>query len=141
MGVHRVDPPSVPAPPGPFSHVADAGGIVLFSGQTARTSSNSMPEGAVAQTIGALDAIEALLADVGLGPEDVLGFRIYVVGREHLAGFQEGRRVVFERWYGSGPHPTSTIAFVTGLVDDRAVVEIEATAARTGERGSARSIL
>jgi enamine deaminase RidA (YjgF/YER057c/UK114 family) len=81
----------------------------------------------IAQTEQALKNIVAVLAEAGAGPEHVVRLTWYVVDkREYLARPRElgaAYRAVFGRHF-----PAMTAVQVTALMEDRARVEIEATA-------------
>ena len=81
------------------------------------------PTGAYAQTRRCLEIILDALAQLGAGPEDVVRTRVYVtsvddweeIGRAHGEVFGEIR-------------PASAMLVITGLLDPRFLVEIEADA-------------
>ncbi len=119
-------------PTGPYSlisRVPPDHGLAWIAGQTGRGSDGSMPGTAYRQTLGALQAIEAIVEDLGALPSDIVAFRTYLVDRYDLPGFAQGREAIFSRWFPDSSPPTNTLAFVTGLADPRARVEIEAVVA------------
>ncbi len=81
----------------------------------------------VGQTAQALRNIVAVLAEAGAGPEHIVRLTWYVTSKaEYLAGLKElGRayKEIIGRHY-----PAMALVQVVGLVEDRAKVEIEATA-------------
>ncbi|MGA0541061.1 RidA family protein [Neotabrizicola sp. VNH66] len=81
----------------------------------------------VGQTAQALRNIVAVLAETGAGPEHIVRLTWYVTSKaEYLAGLKElGRayKEIIGRHY-----PAMALVQVVGLVEDRAKVEIEATA-------------
>lgn len=81
----------------------------------------------VGQTAQALRNIVAVLAEAGAGPAHIVRLTWYVTSKaEYLAGLKElGRayKEIIGRHY-----PAMALVQVVGLVEDRAKVEIEATA-------------
>jgi enamine deaminase RidA (YjgF/YER057c/UK114 family) len=81
----------------------------------------------VEQTRQALQNVVAVLAEAGAGPENIVRLNWYVTDRREYTS----RRKEIGEAYRSviGRHfPTMTLVEVRGLVEDRAKVEIEATA-------------
>lgn len=133
MGIRRLDPAGVAGPASDYSLlslVAAGVPLVWIAGQTGRHPEGEMPATALHQTMAAFENIATLLAEAGSSPSQIVHLRTYLVGRSSMDGFISGRRQVFEQWYGAEPPPTSTLAFVEGLADPRALVEIEAVAVR-----------
>lgn len=106
--------------------LAPAAGRMLFvSGLTARAADGSVlavgDPAAQARVI--LDALRAILAEVGAGPDAVVRTVTYLVDMHHHAAVHEERL----RFFGDPP-PASTTVEVTRLYDPRQLLEIEATA-------------
>lgn len=115
--------PDLPAPVGPYSHVAEALGVVWTAGfgpEHPRT--GAVPEGVGAQTEQVLDNLEAALRVVGLGLGDVVKVTVHL---QHLqrdfAAFNE----VYARRL-SEPFPVRTTVG-SNLLD--ILVEIDVVAA------------
>jgi len=85
----------------------------------------------VEQTRQALKNVVAILAEAGAGPEHIVRLNWYVADKREYAARRkevgEAYRSVMGRHY-----PTMTLVEVRGLVEDRAKVEIEATAVLGG---------
>ena len=81
----------------------------------------------VEQTRQALQNVVAILAEAGAGPENIVRLNWYVTDKNEYAS---RRQEIGEAYRGViGRHfPTMTLVEVRGLVEDRAKVEIEATA-------------
>jgi enamine deaminase RidA (YjgF/YER057c/UK114 family) len=118
------DPPSPWEGPFGFSRVVRVGDFVLVGGTTAVDPSGAViGETPYEQTVEILRKIEHELGRVGAGLADVVQIRAYVtdisrsedVGRAHGAAFAEVR-------------PLMTMVEVSGLIDPRMLVEIEAVA-------------
>jgi enamine deaminase RidA (YjgF/YER057c/UK114 family) len=81
------------------------------------------PEGAYAQTKRCLEIVLAALAEAGARPEHVIRTRTYLVGAEDWEEVGRAHGEVFGE-----VRPASTMLVVTGFLDSRWVVEIEADA-------------
>ena len=65
----------------------------------------------------------------GAGFDNVVEFTTYVVGRDSVRGFIDGRNQVFPDIFPNGDYPPNTLLVVNGLVRDEFLVEIKAVAA------------
>lgn len=72
---------------GPYSHGIDASGFVFCSGQTPiDPSTGALAEGGVeARTSQCFDNLFAVLAEAGLGPEDVVKVNVYLTDMDDFA--------------------------------------------------------
>jgi len=126
----RVNPPHL-GPPRGFTHglLAPAGGRVLFvAGQTAADDRGQIVTRAfVDQFASSLDKAIAVVRAAGGGPEHIGRMTVYVTD---VDAYLESRSILRDTWRERmGDHyPAMTLVGVTRLVDDGAVVEIEATA-------------
>jgi enamine deaminase RidA (YjgF/YER057c/UK114 family) len=118
------DPPSPYEGRYGFSRVVSVGPFVLIGGTTSvQPSGFVVGESPYEQTVEILGKLLHELARAGLGPADVIQTRVYVtdisradeVGRAHGEIFAEHR-------------PLMTMVEVSGLIDPRMLVEIEAVA-------------
>ncbi|MEA2160652.1 MAG: hypothetical protein QOD66_3032 [Solirubrobacteraceae bacterium] len=118
------DPPSPWEGPFGFSRVVRVGEFVLVGGTTSVDPSGAViGETPYEQTVEILRKIEHELGRVGAGLSSVVQIRAYVtdisrsedVGRAHGAAFAEVR-------------PLMTMVEVSGLIDPRMLVEMEAVA-------------
>jgi NAD(P)-dependent dehydrogenase (short-subunit alcohol dehydrogenase family)/enamine deaminase RidA (YjgF/YER057c/UK114 family) len=109
--------------------LAQAGGRTLFiAGQTARDDSGQVPAADfVSQFDRALGNVLAVLREAGGEPGDIGRFTIYVTGMAQYRTSLEPLGEVYRRRMGTH-FPAMALVEVTSLVDERAVVEIEATA-------------
>ena len=121
-------PPHWMRPSGYSNGVAAEGRQIFVAGQIAWDAERQIvSDDFVAQVEQALRNIVHVLAEAGARPEDLVRLTWYVVDkREYLARSNEVgeayRRVI-------GRHfPAMTLVQVAAMVDDRAKVEIEATA-------------
>ena len=65
----------------------------------------------------------------GAGFNNVVEFTTYVVGRDSVPGFIDGRNQVFPDIFPDGDYPPNTLLVVDGLVRDEFLIEIKAVAA------------
>ena len=63
------------------------------------------------------------------GFDNVVEFTTYVVGRDSVQGFIDGRNQVFPDIFPGGDYPPNTLLVVDGLVREEFLVEIKAVAA------------
>ena len=117
-----------------YSRAVAVGDFVFVSGCTSADGAEVVHEGdAYAQTAQAIGNVGAALAGLGSGLADVVRTRIYVTdisrwaeyGRAHAEAFGEIR-------------PATSMVQVSGLIDERMLVEVEAVAYREGVGGPAR---
>ncbi|MDX2120744.1 MAG: SDR family oxidoreductase, partial [Gemmatimonadota bacterium] len=114
--------------------LARAGGRVLFiAGQTAPTGrradgpTDSATKDFLGQFEGALERVLAVVREAGGGASDIGRFTIYVTDVAQYRASLKPLGVVYRRLMG-GHYPAMALVEVTSLVDQRALVEIEATA-------------
>ena len=108
-----------------FEQVREAGGFVFVSGQTPLTDSGRVPTDGGQQAAVALTKIGALLADVGLGLADVVKVTYFLTDLGDLSAVRTALDELLPH-----PRPAASLVEVSGLVDPRFRVEIEATAHR-----------
>ena len=97
--------------------------LVFTAGQFGIGQDGGVPDGIEAQTEIALENLKKVLRDGGATFDDVVKTTVYLTDRVDLPGFAAARkRVLGERV------PASTLVFVSGLGNPKAVVEIEAVA-------------
>lgn len=123
-----LQPPGWKRPRGYSNGIAASGKLVFVAGQVGWNAQEQFETDDFAgQFKQALVNITAVLAEAGAKPEHVTRFTIYMTSkREYYAALKEvgeGYRAVFGRHY-----PTMTAVEVAALMEDRAKLEIEATA-------------
>ena len=121
---------AAPAPVAPvFSHATEADGWVFVSGQMPTDPDDAaapLPKGAAAQTRRVMDNLKLVLGGLGLGLEQV------VVARVYLLRFQDDYQAMnaaYTSYFPTDRLPARSCVGVTGLARD-ALVEIDLIARR-----------
>ena len=120
-------PKSIRPPFARYSHGVEVPAgkrLVVCSGQLGIGPDDSIPEDAGAQAELCFSNIVAVLAEAGLGLEDVVRINAYVTDRAHMRPYMDVR----DRLVGDPP-PASTLMIVSGFARPEFKVEIEAIAA------------
>jgi ribosomal-protein-alanine N-acetyltransferase len=123
-----LNPPTVHAPAGAYSHTAvvPAGTELIFlSGQVGLRPDGSLPPSLAEQSRQAFANIGALLAAHGASPKDIVKLTAFLVAGQDLQAFRAERVAFME-----GHAPTSTLVFISQLVDPAMLVEVEAVVAK-----------
>lgn len=122
-------PAAVRPPFGRYSHgveVPAGARLVVTSGQLGITAGGTVPADVTGQADLCFRAIDAILAEAGMGFADVVRLNAFVTHREDFAAYMAVR----DRWVGD-PLPASTLVIVSGFTRPEFLVEVEATAARS----------
>ena len=126
--MHVLQPAGWDTPRGYSNGVAASGTVVFVAGQIGWDERRQIvPGGLPAQTAQAMRNIAAVLAEAGARPGHVARMTWYVVDKgDYLAAQKEIGRAYREVF---GDHyPAMTLVEVAGLLEEGALVEIEATA-------------
>ncbi len=122
-----------PQPIGAYSQaVRTAPGELLFIAGQVAVDIDGNPVGIgdmAAQTRQVFENLGGVLESVGATFSNVVEFTTYVVGRESVRGFIEGRTEVFPRIFPDGDYPPNTLLVVDGLVREEFLLEVSAIAA------------
>ena len=126
--MHILQPPDWAPPKGYANGIAARGTTVFVGGQVGWNGQQQFEsDDFVAQARQALSNVMAVLAEAGAGPEHITRMTWYVTDkREYVASLSmlgAAYREVIGRHF-----PAMTAVQVTALIEDRAKVEIEATA-------------
>lgn len=115
------------APRGYSEATSARGAIVAVSGQLPAPELLDAGAPFAEQFLSALERVGEVVRAAGANVTDVILLRIYVTG---LAAYKEGLADVGGRYRDllDGQFPATTLVEVSGLVDERAMVEIEALA-------------
>jgi enamine deaminase RidA (YjgF/YER057c/UK114 family) len=122
-----LQPPAWPRPSGYSNGVVAQGQTIFVAGQIGWDATGRIAEGMAAQVEQALSNILTVLAEAGAGPTDIMRLTWFVTDmeqyRQNARAIGQGyRRIV-------GKHfPAMSVIGVSSLVEQEALVEIEATA-------------
>ncbi len=120
--------PTQIAPPfGKYSHgiVAEAGRVLVTSGQLGLGADGNIPNSVSAQADICFANILAILTDAQAGPEHIVRLNAYVTDRAYFPDYMAAR----DRFLDSVPVlPASTLMIVSGFTRPEFLVEVEATA-------------
>ena len=108
-----------------FEHLREAGGFLFVAGQTPLSESGEVPEDVGEQAAVVLAKVAAVLHGAGAALEDVVKVTYFLTDIGDLAAVRAALDEVLPR-----PRPAASLVEVSGLVDPRFRVEIEATAYR-----------
>jgi enamine deaminase RidA (YjgF/YER057c/UK114 family) len=100
---------------------------VLSSGQLGIGPDDTVPAEARDQADLCFANCAAILAEAGMGPEDVVRINAYVTDRAHMPAYMAAR----DAWLaGLSRKPASTLVIVSGFTRPEFLVEVEVTAAK-----------
>ena len=123
-----LQPPDWAKPRGYSNGVATSGQIVFISGQIGWDAQcQFQTTDFVGQARQALENIVSILAEAGGKPEHVMRLTWYVVDRDEYINSGKALGEVYREIMGKH-YPAMTAVQVTALIEDKARVEIEATA-------------
>lgn len=121
------NPPSVHSTGGRYSHIAEVSGAtrwVHLAGQVGKRADDTIPATAGAQTEVAFANILALLAEVGMGPANIVKMVTYLVDQADIPAYREARRKMLPAEIS----PATTLLVISGLATPEYRVEIEVVA-------------
>ncbi len=128
-----VNTDKAPQPIGAYSQaIRTAPGELLFIAGQVAVDLEGNPIGIgdmTAQTRQVFDNLEGVLESVGATFSNVVEFTTYVVGRDSVQGFIEGRTEVYPSIFPDGDYPPNTLLVIDGLVREEFLLEISAVAA------------
>lgn len=123
-----INPSIVRRPFGNYNHgllVPEGARLLVTSGQLGIGVDDVVPASVEDQAVLCFEAIGAILADGGMGFEDVIRIAAFVTKREDFPIYMAVR----DR-YVKPPLPVSTLIIVSGFTRPEFLVEVEVTAAK-----------
>ncbi|HEX6066816.1 MAG TPA: Rid family hydrolase [Longimicrobiales bacterium] len=128
-----IQPEGWPRPRGYANAISARGEIVALAGQVGWNPVTQQFESDdfVAQVEQALRNIVTVLSAVGAHPEDVIRLTWYVTSKSAYVDNTRAIGEVYRAVFGAH-YPAMTLVVVAALVEERALVEIEATAVVSG---------
>lgn len=128
--MQELNPAAIRPPFAAYAHgvlVPPGARMVLTSGQLGIAPDGSVAPDAGAQARRCLANCAAILAEGGMGPQDVVRINAFVTDRAHMAAYMAAR----DEWLdGVARRPASTLVIVAGFTRPEFLVEVEVTAAR-----------
>lgn len=126
---HRsIQPEGWPSPKGYANGILASNGVLYVGGQIGWDSEgNFAPGGFIGQMEQALSNIRAVVEAAGGTPADIVRLTWYVTDKRDYLNNQREVGQAYRRIMGKH-FPAMAMVVVAGLVEDEAVVEIEATA-------------
>ena len=118
------------ARPRGFSHglvIDTPGRWVVLAGQTGTNATGDYDDDFAAQVASALKRVVQPVGEAGGGPEHIVRLNWYITRQDEYEAAGAGIGAAWKETLGRN-FPTSTLLYVSGLVDRRAKVEIEVTA-------------
>jgi enamine deaminase RidA (YjgF/YER057c/UK114 family) len=123
-----VNPSSLMAPKGYSNGMVHPPGRILFvAGQIGWDKEGTFASGLTAQFELALENAIAVVKEAGGGPEHIGRLTLYVVDKHDYLGRVKDIGAIYRRLMGKH-YPAMALVQVAALLEDRALVEIEATA-------------
>ena len=123
-----LQPPGWAPPKGYANGILAEGRVVFVAGQIGWNANAQFESDELApQTEQALRNIVAVLAEAGAEPHHLVRMTWYVVGKADYVAQQKEIGQAYRRVIGRH-FPAMTLVVVAGLLEDRAKIEIEATA-------------
>ena len=128
-----IQPEGWPRPRGYANAISARGEIVALAGQVGwnPVTQQFETDDFVAQVQQALRNIVTVLSAVGAHPEDVIRLTWYVTSKSAYVDNTHAIGEVYRSVFGAH-YPAMTLVVVAALVEERALVEIEATAVVSG---------
>ena len=126
--MHKLQPPDWAEPKGYANGIMARGTLIFVGGQIGWNASQQFEsDDFIAQTRQALINIAAVLKAGGAGPEHMVRMTWYVKDREEYSARLKELGTAYREVMGKN-FPAMTCVEVSGLVEERAQIEIEVTA-------------
>lgn len=124
-----IDPPGWPRPSGYSNAVVASGRVIALAGQIGwdPQTRTLVSDDFVAQVRQALLNITKVLQAAGAGPQEVVRLTWFITDKQAYVTRQQEVGAVYREIMGKH-FPAMSVVVVSALVEDRAKVEIEATA-------------
>lgn len=133
--LRSVDVPGWPAPKGYVNGVVATGRTLYVAGQVGWNERHEFPSDDLADQFGAaLDNVLAVVRAAGAAPTDVARMLVYVTDLEAYRASQKRLGPIWRERFGRH-YPAMALVGVSGLVEVKAKVEIEAVAVLPEEGG------
>jgi enamine deaminase RidA (YjgF/YER057c/UK114 family) len=122
-----LQPPGWPRPKGYANGIAAEGRMIFTSGIVGWDETGKFAEGFLPQARQALMNISAILAEAGAAPKDLVRLTWYVVDMQAYLASPKELGAIYRACLGNH-FPAMAVVQVLRLVEEQALLEIEATA-------------
>lgn len=127
MSSQTLQPPGWPRPKGYANGMAASGRLVVTAGVIGWDSEGRFPAGMAAQCDATFANIVAVLAEAGARPEHIVRLTWYVTSRAAYLAEAAAIGAAYRARFGKH-FPAMAVVEVSALMEEAALVEIEATA-------------
>lgn len=126
--MRTLNPPEWAPPKGYANGIAARGTLIFVAGQVGWNAAGTFEsDDLVDQTRQALKNVVAVLREAGAGPEHLVRMTWYLVDKNDYLARQRALGLAYREIIGRH-YPAMSAVQVAGLIEDRALVEIECTA-------------
>ncbi len=122
-----LNPPSVGAPIGAYSHVARSRDTYFIAGQVSVDHDGAVVgEGDfAAQLSQTFQNIGEILSSLEIGFANIAQMTTYITRRSDVEPFYAARQLLFPSLFGDNMYPPNTLLIVAGLVQPELLVEVQ----------------
>ena len=127
MKKRTLQPAGWPRPKGYANGMAASGRLVVTAGVVGWDTEERFADGLAAQCAQTFANIVAILAEGGAAPSDVVRTTWFITSRADYMAQSRAIGQAYRKWFGTH-YPTMSVIEVSALMENAALVEIEATA-------------
>lgn len=127
MKKRTLQPAGWPRPKGYANGMAASGRLVVTAGVVGWDTEERFADGLAAQCAQTFANIVAILAEAGAAPSDVVRMTWFITSRADYMAQSRAIGQAYRKWFGTH-YPTMSVIEVSALMENAALVEIEATA-------------
>jgi len=127
MKKRTLQPAGWPRPKGYANGMTASGRLVVTAGVVGWDTEGRFADGLAAQCAQTFANIVAILAEGGAAPSDVVRMTWFITSRADYMAQSRAIGQAYRKWFGTH-YPTMSVIEVSALMENAAMVEIEATA-------------
>lgn len=131
MKKRTLQPAGWPRPKGYANGMAASGRLVFTAGVVGWDTEGRFADDLAAQCAQTFANIVAILAEGGAAPSDVVRMTWFITSRADYMAQSKAIGQAYRKWFGTH-YPTMSVIEVSALMENAAMVEIEATAVVSG---------
>lgn len=132
MSKRALQPAGWPRPKGYANGMAASGRLVVTAGVVGWDTEGRFAADLASQCAQTFSNIVAILAEGGAAPADVVRMTWFITSRADYIAQSKAIGQAYRKWFGAH-YPTMSVIEVSALMEDAAMVEIEATAIVSGD--------